>query len=109
MKKRPHPSFLRAFGEENDKWKQICQLNIAICGLSSVGALAAEALTRSGVGKLLLIDNGRVKMASILRMFFRPQEIGLSKIQATRLRLGSISPILEVDSLSADLLHRECE
>lgn len=39
-------------------------------------------LTRCGIGKLILIDYDHVEMENMNRLFYRPDQCGLSKVEA---------------------------
>ena len=65
---------------------------VAVVGLGGVGSVAAEMLTRCGVGKLLLFDYDRVELANMNRLFFTPSQAGLFKTEAARDSLALINP-----------------
>lgn len=44
-------------------------------GIGGVGSVAAEMLTRCGIGRLLLYDYDRVELANMNRLFFRPEQV----------------------------------
>ncbi|KAF0700444.1 Aste57867_9028 [Aphanomyces stellatus] len=86
-----------------DNIEDLKQKSIAIIGLGGVGALAADMFTRSGIGKLTLIDHGVVKMASMSRMFFLPEHVGMSKVQAARLCLRQLNPHVEIETVHCNV------
>lgn len=43
-------------------------------GIGGVGSVAAEMLTRCGIGRLLLYDYDTVELANMNRLFFRPDQ-----------------------------------
>lgn len=49
-------------GEDN--FKQVCEKKILICGLGGVGGVCADALFRSGLSKLTLIDADRFEITN---------------------------------------------
>lgn len=75
-----------------DNYQHIREVTIAIVGIGGVGSVAAEMLTRCGTGKLLLFDYDRVELANMNRLFFRPDQSGLSKVEAASNTLHSINP-----------------
>ncbi|KAH9193297.1 hypothetical protein AeNC1_004723 [Aphanomyces euteiches] len=95
--------------------------SVAIIGLSGVGGLVAEMLTRTGIGKLTLIDHGafsvstilptngwflgRVKMASMSRMHFLPEQVGMTKVQASRIYLRHLNPHVEIETYHCDVTN----
>lgn len=44
-------------------------------GIGGVGSVAAEMLTRCGIGQLLLYDYDKVELANMNRLFFRPDQV----------------------------------
>ncbi|KAF5194661.1 Ubiquitin-like modifier-activating enzyme [Thalictrum thalictroides] len=43
-------------------------------GIGGVGSVAAEMLTRCGIGRLLLYDYDTAELANMNRLFFRPEQ-----------------------------------
>ena len=50
---------------------------VAVVGMGGVGSVAAEMLTRCGVGGLLMYDYDKVELANMNRLFFRPEQVNL--------------------------------
>eukprot|EP00123_Amoebidium_parasiticum_P003280 comp14571_c0_seq1/m.10834 comp14571_c0_seq1/g.10834 ORF comp14571_c0_seq1/g.10834 comp14571_c0_seq1/m.10834 type:complete len:404 (-) comp14571_c0_seq1:175-1386(-) len=73
-------------------YESIRQYTVAIVGVGGVGSVAAEMLTRCGIGKLILFDYDNVELANMNRLFFRPEQSGLSKVDAAISTLQSINP-----------------
>jgi len=71
---------------------------VLIVGLGGIGSVAAEMLTRCGVGKLLLFDYDKVELANMNRLFFRPEQAGMTKVDAARSTLLSINPDVELEA-----------
>ena len=70
-------------------------------GVGGVGSVAAEMLTRCGIGKLILFDYDKVELANMNRLFFRPEQVaGLTMLHHCPRRpcvfpcLGSASFVL---------------
>lgn len=72
--------------------------SIAIIGCGSVGGYIAHTLSKSGVGKLLLIDNDILKSANIGRHILGSCFSGFYKSQALQKYLATEMPHLSVDS-----------
>lgn len=71
---------------------------VAICGLGGVGGAACEALARSGVGVLRLIDFDIVACSNINRQLPATTEtVGQSKVDAVAKRIASIHPHCQVE------------
>lgn len=71
--------------------------HVAVVGVGGVGSWAAEALARSGVGKLTLIDLDHVAESNINRQIHALDEtVGQAKVQAMRDRIERIHPGCQV-------------
>ncbi|MBQ9010502.1 MAG: tRNA threonylcarbamoyladenosine dehydratase [Clostridia bacterium] len=70
---------------------------VAVFGIGGVGSYAAEALVRSGIGAIDLIDNDRVVLSNLNRqMFALHSTLGMLKVDAARARLLDISPECQI-------------
>ena len=70
---------------------------MAVVGLGGVGSWAAEALARSGVAALVLIDLDHVAESNINRQVQAlGATLGQAKVQALRERIADIHPGCEV-------------
>ncbi|KAI7750113.1 hypothetical protein M8C21_025932, partial [Ambrosia artemisiifolia] len=56
-----------------ENYERIRDFSVAIVGIGGVGSVAAEMLTRCGIGRLLLYDYDTVELANMNRLFFRPE------------------------------------
>lgn len=67
--------------------------HVAIVGLGGVGSWVAEALARSGVGELTLIDMDHIAESNINRQVHAlTSTVGMAKIEAMRERIALINP-----------------
>lgn len=70
---------------------------VAVFGIGGVGGYAAEALARSGVGSLDLIDHDRVCLTNLNRQIIAVQDtIGRYKTEVMKERILSINPSARV-------------
>jgi len=53
-------------------------------------------LTRCGIGKLILFDYDKVELANMNRLFFTPDQAGLSKVDAAARTLNFINPDVQI-------------
>lgn len=58
--------------------------------------VTADMLTRCGVGKLILFDYDNVELANMNRLFFTPDQAGLSKVDAAARTLQFINPDVQI-------------
>lgn len=70
---------------------------VAILGLGGVGSFSCEAIVRSGVGRIILIDKDKVDITNINRQLHATLEtVGQSKVELMAQRIKAINPECEV-------------
>lgn len=80
----------------------IRQAHVAVVGVGGVGSWAVEALARSGVGRLTLIDLDHVAESNINRQIHAlDTTVGMAKVQAMRERIALIHPTCHVQCIEA--------
>lgn len=83
-------------GAEN--MERLRRARVAIFGIGGVGGYCLEALARSGVGTLDLIDNDRVCLTNLNRQIIATRStIGQYKVDAARKRVLEINPEAQVN------------
>lgn len=71
--------------------------SVAVFGVGGVGSYTAEALARSGVGHITLIDNDTVNITNINRQIIALQStVGMLKTEAAKARILDINPNCKV-------------
>ena len=66
---------------------------VAVFGIGGVGGYTAEALVRSGVGEIDLIDDDRVCLTNINRQIYATRKtVGQYKVDAAAERIAEINP-----------------
>ena len=76
-----------------DALERLKSSRVALFGLGGVGAAAAEALARGGVGAIELIDNDTVSESNINRQLCAlGSTVGMPKVDAVAMRLADINP-----------------
>lgn len=99
------PDFERRFGGlrrlyGHEGAQRIFESHVVIVGLGGVGSWAAEALVRSGVGRVSLVDMDHVSESNINRQIHATSEtVGASKVHAMQQRIGLINPQAHVQLL----------
>lgn len=77
--------------------QRIADAHVAVVGIGGVGSWAAEALARSGVGLLTLVDLDHVAESNINRQIHAVEaSIGQAKVLAMRDRIHSFNPACQV-------------
>lgn len=67
--------------------------SVAVFGVGGVGSYTAEALARSGIGNITLIDNDTVNVTNINRQIIALQStVGMLKTKAAKARILDINP-----------------
>jgi len=85
----------RLYGEQG--YRRLRNARLAVVGLGGVGSWAAEALARSGVAGLTLIDLDQVSESNVNRQIQATSEtIGQAKVLALQQRIASIHPDCKV-------------
>lgn len=75
--------------------------SVMVVGLGGVGAYAAEAIARAGVGKMIIIDGDVVSDTNINRqMIALHSTIGKSKAELMAARLKDINPEIELEVIN---------
>lgn len=77
-------------------YENIRKKSVAIVGIGGVGSVTADMLTRCGIGRLILFDYDKVELANMNRLFFTPDQVGLTKVEAAALTLRNINPDVEI-------------
>lgn len=77
----------------SEKMNKLKHAHVAVFGIGGVGGYVVEALARSGVGKLDLIDNDQVCLTNINRQIIATHStIGRDKVEVAKERVLDINP-----------------
>ncbi|MCK5851777.1 tRNA threonylcarbamoyladenosine dehydratase [bacterium] len=83
------------FGEDN--YNKIIESRVAVVGIGGVGSYAVEALARTGIGNLLIIDDDKVETTNINRQIWALNStVGKYKVDVARERLLDINSELKI-------------
>jgi tRNA A37 threonylcarbamoyladenosine dehydratase len=75
--------------------------HVCVVGIGGVGSWAVEALARSGVGRLTLIDADDVCVSNTNRQLHALEgEYGRAKVEVMAARARAINPAIEVDAIA---------
>ena len=95
----------RLFGRTT--FDHVADLHVCVVGLGGVGSWAAEALARTGVGRLTLIDFDEVSTGNINRQLHAlSSTVGHKKHAAMQQRIMQINPDCDVHAID-DFLTRD--
>ncbi|MGN0513480.1 MAG: ThiF family adenylyltransferase [Lachnospiraceae bacterium] len=77
----------------SDSMEKLKNSHVIIFGVGGVGGYVTEALARSGIGTLTLVDNDTVAESNINRQIIATTKtVGKSKVQAAKERVLEINP-----------------
>ena len=80
-----------------DALEKLNKSTVAVFGLGGVGGYTVEALARSGVGNLELIDHDTISITNINRQILATHStVGMDKAEAARQRVLDINPGIRV-------------
>lgn len=88
----------RLYGERGLQALQ--QAHVCVIGVGGVGSWAVEALARSGVGKLTLIDLDNIAPSNVNRQLHAlTDDFGKAKVTALAERIAQINPLCQVTQI----------
>lgn len=93
-----------------DAMERLRRSHVAVFGLGGVGSYAVEALVRSGIGELTLIDDDSVSVTNLNRQLEALHStVGQNKTDAVAARCRDINPGIVLHTICAryDAAHRE--
>lgn len=83
-----------------DSFNRLTESHVAVVGLGAVGGYALEALARSGVGRLTVVDFDIIQPTNINRQIFAMEStLGRMKVQAAADRIEDINPGCRIEPL----------
>lgn len=88
-----------------EKFRRIKKASVMVFGVGGVGSHCIEALARTGVGKLILVDNDKVSVTNINRQSIAfHSTVGEYKTQVMKRKILDICPDTEVETHEAFVL-----
>lgn len=91
---------------------QLTNSKVAIIGCGALGAMAAETLSRAGVGHLLLVDRDFVEESNLQRQIIFEESDALDRLPkavAAAKRLSRVNSEIEVEPVVADVNYENIE
>lgn len=74
---------------------------VMVVGCGAVGSFAIEALARSGVGHIIVVDSDAIEETNINRQLFAlSSTVGMPKVDVARARILDINPDADVTTLN---------
>ncbi|HBI04775.1 MAG TPA: tRNA threonylcarbamoyladenosine dehydratase [Paenibacillaceae bacterium] len=92
------------FGQEG--YQLFRNSTVAVLGVGGVGSFTVEALARTGIGRLVILDKDCVDITNINRQIHSTLEtVGQPKVEVMKKRIASINP--ECDVVTLQTFYRE--
>jgi tRNA A37 threonylcarbamoyladenosine dehydratase len=83
---------------------------VAVLGIGGVGSFTVEALARSGVGRLVLVDKDDVDITNVNRQIHALlSTVGQPKVDLMKARIADINPECDVIALKMFYTEETCE
>ena len=80
-----------------DMFENIKSKTVLLVGVGGVGGYVLEALVRSGIGKIIIVDNDVVDITNLNRQIISLQSnIGEPKVEVAKKRANDINPNCEI-------------
>lgn len=99
---RIDPAWVHGRGAD-PRFAKLRSSTVIVLGCGSVGAPIAVSLANAGVGKLVLVDEKRLKAANLGRHPLGAGSVGLPKASELAVRIGKDLPHLQVEAIVASV------
>jgi len=82
-----------------DAMQKLANAKVAVFGIGGVGGHTAEALARSGIGAIDIIDNDKVSLSNINRQIYATLDtVGMYKVDVAKKRMEQINANIRVNA-----------
>lgn len=89
-----------------DKADLLTTKSVAVFGCGGVGSFAVEALVRSGIGKIIIIDGDEVDITNLNRQNIATYDtVGMRKVDAARERCQAVNKNVEIETYDLMYTH----
>jgi sulfur carrier protein ThiS adenylyltransferase len=96
--------------KKSDKIREkLKKSSVGIAGLGGLGSNAAIALSRAGIGKLVLVDFDNVDESNLTRQYYFLDQVGKPKTLALQDNIKKINPNVIIDSYNEKLIKGSME
>lgn len=87
-----------------DKFSKLQTTNVLVIGIGGVGGYALEALARSGIMNISIIDYDKIEITNLNRQIISSNDnIGLNKVDVAKERVLKINPDLKIAIFNENL------
>lgn len=99
---------LRLLGEE--RMQRLKEVRVIVFGVGGVGSWTVEALVRSGIRKITIVDGDRVAISNINRQLMATTAtVGEVKVEALKRQLLTVAPDAEITALQKNFSEENAE
>ncbi len=85
------------WGEKGQK--KLSNSKVFIAGVGGLGSFVSILLSCAGIGRMILVDNGYVKVENLNRqILYSENEVGLKKVNEAKKYLTSLNPAVEIET-----------
>ena len=89
-------------GEEN--LQKIRNASVCICGIGGVGSYTLEALARTGIGKITIIDKDNIDITNVNRQLIaKVDNVDNAKVEEAKRRINAINPNIQVIAIKDNI------
>lgn len=99
----PTPSLATRNFRATTNGRKLSDIKIAVVGLDGAGAMAVEMYARSGVGSMMVADQGNVAKMDVTRTYVKQEQIGLPRSEAIKLCVNDFAPTVSMEAKTLDL------
>ena len=83
---------------------------VAVLGLGATGSVAAELLTRAGIGSIAIIDRDQIELTNLHRQaLYTEKDVGKPKAEIAQKALKQINSEIKITSFIMDINHKNIE
>ena len=101
---------LQGFGEQGQR--RLLDAKALILGCGALGSVAADMLSRAGVGHLVIVDRDFIELTNLQRQVLfteRDVEDALPKAEAAKRRIAEVNSQVQVTAIVDDINHTNIE
>lgn len=99
-----------------DGQRKLKQASVFLAGTGGLGSPISLFLAAAGIGKLRIVDHGRVELSNLNRqVLYRNEDIGKLKVECAKKVLGRLNPGIQIEAIpkriqkkNADELVGDC-
>ncbi len=93
---------LKILGIEGQR--KLMKAKVMIAGVGGLGCVSAILLAVAGIGKLVLVDKGKVEMSNLNRqILYTPKDVGKFKAPIAARAIKKLNPNVEVEHVIAEI------